>query len=136
MEFFEALQTFIIDTRSEGLKEVTGTRLTDEYFAHNEGPYSKWHITDTASGLSIATKLPTLKACREYIKDIPDDILAKIEQVRLTDKYKEQCQKVASFKAKPVESLSMQEAFDLLDGLYDKAYDQKTWTAFVVEDLE
>jgi hypothetical protein len=65
MEFFEALKTFIIDTRSEGLKEVTGTQLTDEYFAHNEGQYSKWHISDIASGLAIAVKLPTLAACKE-----------------------------------------------------------------------
>ena len=41
MEFFESLKTFIIDTRSEGLKEVTGTKLNDEFFAHLEGLYSK-----------------------------------------------------------------------------------------------
>ena len=129
MEFFEALQTFVIDTRSEGLKEVTGTRLTDDYFAYQSDVRGfGWTITDTASGLSIATKLPTFKACKEYVKNIPDDILARIEQARLSDKYKAQCERVAAFKAAPVEPESVVEAFNLLDGLYDKVYDQKTWT--------
>lgn len=124
MEFFEALKTFIIDTRSEGLKEVTGTKLSDEYFAHNEGPYSKWHISDIASGLAIVVKLPTLAACKEWLKNIDDETLAKIENARLTDKYKAQCEKVAAFKAKTVESFDFMEAFEALDEL-EKDSEQK-----------
>jgi hypothetical protein len=137
MEFFEALKTYIIDTRSEGLKEVTGTKLTDEFFAYQSDVKSfGWTITDIASGLSIATKLPTLKACRDFIKDMSDEFLAKIEQARLSDKYKAQCERVAAYKSNPVESLSMAEAFDLLDGLYDKVYDQKSWFSILTESLQ
>jgi len=132
MEFFEALQTFIIDTRSVGLKEVTGTKLTDEYFAYQSDVKSfGWTISDIASGLSIATKLPTLKACKEFIKNMDNDFLAKIEQARLSDKYKEQCAKVAAYKPETTESMSIIEAFDLLEGIYDKVYDQIPWNEFL-----
>ena len=124
MEFFEALKTFIIDTRSEGLKEVAGTKLSDEYFAHNEGPYSKWHISDIASGLAVVTKLPTLAACKDWLKNIDDETLSKIETARLTDKYKAQCDKVAAFKTKTVESFDFMEAFEALDDL-EKDSEQK-----------
>ena len=127
MEFFEALQTFIIDTKGEGLKEVTGTRLTDDYFAFQSDVKSfGWTVSDKASGVAVATKLPTLKACRDYVKNIPDDTLARWEQFRLSDVYKAQCKRIASFKSKPIEPENVNEAFDLLDSLYE-VLDQKTW---------
>ena len=125
MEFFEALQTYIIYTRSEGFKEVTGTKLSDEYFAYKSDVRGfGWSITDTASGLSIATKLDTLAACKEYLKHISNEELAKIENIRLTDKYKEQCQKLAEFKAPKTESFDFMEAFEALNDLYTEAPQQ------------
>lgn len=125
MEFFEALQTYVIFTRSEGFKEVTGTKLSDEYFAYKSDVRGfGWSITDTASGLSIATKLDTLAACKEYIKNLSDEELAKIENIRLTDKYKEQCQKLAEFKAPKTESFDFMEAFEALDEIYTESLDQ------------
>ena len=125
MEFFEALQTYVIFTRSEGFKEVTGTKLSDEYFAYKSDVRGfGWSITDTASGLSIATKLDTLAACKEYIKNLSDEELTKIENIRLTDKYKEQCQKLAEFKAPKTESFDFMEAFEALDEIYTESLDQ------------
>lgn len=125
MEFFEALQTYIIYTRSEGFKEVTGTKLSAEYFAYKLDVRGfGWSITDTASGLSIATKLDTLAACKEYIKNLSDEELTKIETIRLTDKYKEQCQKLAEFKAPKTESFDFMEAFEALDKIYTESLDQ------------
>lgn len=125
MEFFEALQMFVIFTRSEGFKEVAGTKLTSEYFAYKSDVRGfGWTITDTASGLSIVTKLETLAACKDYIKNISEEELAKIENARLTDKYKEQCQKLAEFKAPKTESFDFMEAFDTLDEIYTESLDQ------------
>ena len=125
MEFFEALQTYIIFTRSEGFKEVTGTKLTDEYFAYKSDVRGfGWSITDTASGLSITSKLETLAACKDYIKNLSNEEIAKIESIRLTDKYKEQCQKLADFKAPKTESFDFMEAFEALDEIYTEGLDQ------------
>jgi hypothetical protein len=124
MEFFEALKTFIIDTRNEGLKEVAGTKLSYEFFAHNEGPYSKWHISDIASGLAIMTKLPTLAACKEYIKNMPEDMRARIDAAKQNDWYAAQCEKVANFKPIKVEDFNFNDAYDELDRLYAEDSDQ------------
>lgn len=122
MEFFEALKTYVIDTRNVGLKEVTGTRLTDEYFAYKSS--IGWNITDKASGMSIATGLKTLADCKEHLKNLSDDELAKIETIRLSDKYKEQCAKVAAYEAPKTESFDFMEAFEALDEMYCEKLDQ------------
>ena len=36
MEFFEAIQTFIIYVRPGNFKEVAGSKVNDEFFAYKE----------------------------------------------------------------------------------------------------
>lgn len=124
MEFFEALKTFITASRSgeNGFKEVSGTQLTDEYFAYKDGVRSEtwWWIIDIPSGLAIAPKMKSLKDCKDYLKNIPNEELAKIEQARLSDQYKEQCAKLAAWKPTKTEELDFDGAFAALNELYEE----------------
>ena len=125
MEFFEALETYIIDTHSQGLKEVTGTRINREYFAYrSDVPDFGWSITDTASGLALAIKLPTLKACRDYLRALTPEDRAKIEQARSTEEYKKQCEKVFKHQMKGT-LFDFDEAYNALNEIYEDI-DQKS----------
>ena len=126
MEFFEAIKTYFIAKIDGTFEEVAGTRLTDEYFAHKSDVRGfGWTITDTASGLSIATKLPTLKACKDYLASLTDEQLTEIERIRQTEKYKDQCAKLAGQKPVIQETFDFMDAFETLDGLYESNYAQK-----------
>lgn len=124
MEFFEALETYIIDTHSQGLKEVTGTRLNREFFAYrSDVPDFGWSITDTASGLALAVKLPTLKACKDYLRALTPEIRAQIDQARSTERYKAQCDKIFKYQMKDT-LFDFDEAYEALNDI-SKEIDQK-----------
>lgn len=124
MEFFEAIKTFITATLSGegGFKEVSGTQLTDEYFAYKDGVRSEtwWWIVDIKSGLAISPKLKSLKECREWLKNISNDALVKIEQKKLEPFYQEQCAKLAAWKPVETESLDFDIVFEALNDLYEE----------------
>ena len=80
-------------TTVNGIETVNGKKLSDEYFANqSDVKYFGWAITDAASGLSIVTKLPTFKACKDYLANLSDEEKAKIAKLKETDKYKKQCE--------------------------------------------
>ena len=80
-------------TTVDGIKSVNGKKLSDEYFANQSDVKNfGWAVTDTASGLSIVTKLPTFKACKEYLDNLSEEEKAKIAKLKETDKYKKQCE--------------------------------------------
>ncbi|MBP5693852.1 MAG: hypothetical protein J6X03_00105 [Bacilli bacterium] len=84
-----------------GIVEVPGTKLSDEYFAYKieiKGTLGYWCIVDTASGLSIASKLKTLKDCKDYVANLSEEEIAKINASRATEKYKAQCEKMKAVK--------------------------------------
>ena len=124
MEFFEALKTFITATRAGegGFKEVSGTQLTDEYFAYKDGVRNEtwWWVIDIKSGLAVAPKFKTLKDCKDWLKNISDEELAKIEQKKLEPRYQEQCNKLAAWKPTTTESLDFDVVFEALNDLYEE----------------
>jgi len=126
MEFFEALKTFLIDTRNEGIKEVAGTELTDGFFAYKKELRGKayWVITDIASGTSIPGDFPTLKACKEFMANVPEEIRQKIDFARSTESYKVQCEKIAAYKPTQTEDYDFDNAYDELSDLYDDTIEQ------------
>ena len=139
MEFFESIQTFIIYTRSEGFKEIAGTKINDEIFAHkDEGktlhPEARWHLSDINSGLGLPDleqptdllRFATLKDCKDWVKNMPEDYKQKIAEVKTKPGYAEVCQKLADFRANSVktESFNFMEAFEALDDIYSEETDQ------------
>ena len=141
MEFFEALQTYYINTMSRGFVEVAGTKLDDDFFAWKEEgrtlhPEARWIITDIKSGLALPSKeakgavlrFATLKDCKEWIKAIPEEFKQKIDAAKADSHYAEACQKLADFKANlsVKESFDFMEAFEALDDIYEDELDQLT----------
>lgn len=95
----------VVRTNTDGseytFKKVNGSKLSKEYFAYQSDVRGMgWSVTEVASGVSIKLKLPTLKACKEYLANIPEEDAARIEEVHQTEKYKKICQDLADFKAK------------------------------------
>jgi len=141
MEFFEALKTFIIATRSSesGFEEIAGTQLSDEYFAYKDDgktlhPEARWIISDIKSGKALPSKetkgallrFATLKDCREWLKDMPEEYKQKIDEVRATTEYASACQKLEEFKKGLIktESLDFMEAFEALSEIYAESLEQ------------
>ena len=124
MEFFEAIKTFITATHSgkNGFKEVSGIQLSDDYFAYKDGVRSEtwWWIVDIKSGLAIPPKHNSLKDCKEWLKNISEEDLAKIEQKKLEPFYQEQCVKLAAWKPVETESLDFDIVFEALNDLYNE----------------
>lgn len=118
MEFFEALYTFTIDT-IRGFKEVAGTKLSDGFAAYQSDVKSfGWSVIDIASGRTVTSKLPTLTACKKFIKNMPEDMREKIAEIRQKPEYKEHCAKIAAWKPVEVESLDFDAVFEQLNDLY------------------
>jgi len=108
----EAAQEFIINTHSEGFVKVTGTKLNDEYFARKEEgrilhSEARWLISDIKSGLvipdihaegkGVALRFATLKDCKDWIKNIPEEYQEKLNRAKASESYAEACQKLAEF---------------------------------------
>ena len=114
---------FIIPIIGGTFQKVRGTLLDNQLFAHNGGKFTKWNVSDVASGLSIKSFLPSLAECKKFVEEMPEQLKAKIEEKRQTPKYKEIVDKIASLNIDEVEykditedaKLSMSEAFDALD---------------------
>jgi len=124
MEFFEATKTFITATLAgeNGFKEVAGTQLSDEYFAYKDNVRSDsyWWVVDKASGLAISNKLKTLKDCKEFLANLSEEDKAKIEQIKQSQKYKDQCDKLANWAPATNESLDFNAFFEALNNLYEE----------------
>ena len=124
MKFFEALKTFATASKAakSGFEEVSGTQLSDEYFAYKDSvkTYVWWWVVDIASGLAVSPKLNSLKECRDWLKNLSDEDRAKIEQKKLEPFYKAQCEKRAAWKPEAVESLDFDIVFEQLNNLYEE----------------
>ena len=136
MEFFEAIKTFIIATRAEasGFREIAGTKLSDEFFAYKEEgrtlhPEARWIISDIKSGLGIPNKekkgallrFATLKDCKDWVANIPEEYQQKIAEAKADPKYAEACQRLEDFKNSKVEteSLDFDVVFEELNKIYE-----------------
>ena len=114
---------FIIPIIGGTFQKVRGTLLDNQLFAHNGGKFTKWTLSDVASGLSIKSFFPSLAECKKFVEEMPEQLKAEIEEKRQTSKYKEIVDKIASLNIDEVEykditedaKLSMREAFDALD---------------------
>ena len=82
-------------------KKVIGSKLSKEYFAYQSDVRGRgWSITDVASGISFKLGLPTLKACKDYLANISEEDLNRIEEFKHRAIYKKICQSLEEFKAK------------------------------------
>ena len=121
-----AKKEYFIAKHGNTFAPVDGTKLNDEYFAYKSDVRGfGWFITDVASGGYIANNLPSLKACKEYLANLSDEDKAKIEDIKQSPKYKERCEKLADYIATHAATLSISEAFDLLDDIYGKLDEKK-----------
>ena len=114
---------FIIPIIDGTFQKVRGTLLDNQLFAHNGGKFTKWNVSDVASGLSIKSFFASLADCKKFVEEMPEQLKAKIEEKRQTPEYKEMVDKIASLNIDEVKykditedaKLSMSEAFDALD---------------------
>ena len=113
----EANQKYIITSRESNYKEVSGTKLNSEFFAHKSDTFLGWCITDTASGLLVVSKLPTLKSFNEFIKGMPEDLKQKIQDARQTERYKDFCAKLP--KSLTEDFSKMEDPFEELNKEYE-----------------
>lgn len=136
MEFFEAIKTFIIATRASesGFQEIAGTKLSDEFFAYKEEgrtlhPEARWVISDIKSGLGLPSKetkgallrFATLKDCKEWVANIPEDYRQQIDNAKSKPEYAEACERLAAWKPVETESLDFDVVFEALNDIYEDA---------------
>lgn len=118
----EAKQNYYISNRDQSFETVNGIKLTNDLFAYKrDSNYSKWVITDIASGTAIMSKLDSLKACKEYVTNLTTETLELIAVKKTLPAYTDQCQRLDNYKLKLTGGLDFTEAIVELDNLSEKA---------------
>lgn len=134
----------LISDRAKGFKKVEGTILDKDFFAY-KNKYTGWTITDKASGLMLKNNFKTLADAKDYLKTLTPEELEKINEVRSTEKYKEQCAKLAAaniedyelyedYCCSVFEALEEDEQENLTD--YIEKYKQAEGLAFILSEYE
>ncbi len=84
-----------------GYDIVEGQDLGNGLFCYKSTTWKRetiYYIIDEATGLAIAS-LPTLKDCKEWVKDIPAEERAKYEEAKQTERYQRLVKRLEQFKA-------------------------------------
>jgi hypothetical protein len=122
VELFEAKETYYLANRDGSFIAVAGTKLSNGLFAHkHELAYFGWCISDIKSGLLVKNKLKTLKDCKDYVINMPEEEKEKIERARQKQSYAELCNKLAKYKESSEKTeLDFEEAYNELSREQDQ----------------
>ena len=120
-ELFESKESYYLANRDGSFSEVAGTKLSNGLFAHKkDSNFLLWCISDIKSGLSVETKLKTLKDCKDFVANMTEEEREKIDNIRKTSGYLDLCAKLEIAKNKVRESFNFNEAYDELNKEQDQ----------------
>ena len=107
-EFYVAIRTNL-DGSEYTFKKVNGSKLNKEYFAYQSDVKScGWSVTDIASGVSVKLKLPTVKACKEFLTNLSEEDAERLAAFKQKPVYKRICQELEAFKAQDGKELDQE----------------------------